>query len=116
MQFHDWFLTSREEVDIFMLSILHLPSTYGEWTTFSSRQFTFVWRRGRSFYGRTLFVGTRYAALAQAISVWIPVRRIHLARTICRFLNQGSWFRIGAGQAEQFYDVADNHHYHMFRM
>jgi len=26
MQFHDWILTSHEEVDTFMLSILHLPS------------------------------------------------------------------------------------------
>jgi hypothetical protein len=33
MQFHDWILTSREEVDTFMLSIIHLPFTYREWTT-----------------------------------------------------------------------------------
>jgi len=45
--FHDWILTSHEE-------------------------FNFVWRRGRSLYGRTLFVGARYAALAQAILAWIP--------------------------------------------
>jgi hypothetical protein len=42
-------------------------------------------------------VGARYAALAQAILAWIPVRRIHLARAICKFINQGSQFRIGGG-------------------
>ena len=47
---------------------------------FSSRQFTFVWRRGRSFYGWTLFVGVRYAALAHAVLGWIPVRQNSLSQ------------------------------------
>jgi hypothetical protein len=38
----------------------HLP-------IFSSSQMTFVWRRGRGLYVRTLFVGARYASLAIAI-------------------------------------------------
>jgi hypothetical protein len=35
MQFHDWFLTIHEEVEIFAPS--PLPSTYFEWPTFPSR-------------------------------------------------------------------------------
>ena len=43
-------------------------------STYSSRQSTFVWRRGRNVYVRVLFVGARYTALACALLYWFPVR------------------------------------------
>jgi len=49
--FHDWFLTSHEEL-------------------------TFVWRRGGSLYVRVLFVGARYTALACALLYWFPARLV----------------------------------------
>jgi hypothetical protein len=47
------------------------------------RQLTFVWRWGRSLYGRILFVGVRYAALAFVIVYLFPVRPDKLARVVC---------------------------------
>ena len=47
------------------------------------RQLTFVWRWGRSLYGRILFVGVRYAALAFVIVYLYPVRPDKLAGVVC---------------------------------
>jgi len=69
MQFYDWILTSVDEVRF---------STPGPTSLCLaqrlSRQFHFLWRRGRFIYTRVLFTLARYTALVCAIMDLLPVR------------------------------------------
>ena len=69
MQFYDWILTSVDEVRF---------STPGPTSLCLaqclSRQFHFLWRRGRITYTQVLFMLARYPALVCAIMYLLPVR------------------------------------------
>jgi len=74
MQFYDWILTSVDEVRFFTPGPTSLCLVQC-----LSRQFHFLWRRGRITYTRVLFALARYPALACAI-MYLPVLPVRHTR------------------------------------
>jgi len=63
----------RDITDWQLISYLIVASTaliFHDWFVTSSEELAFVWRRGRNLYVRVLFIGARYAGLACAILYW----------------------------------------------
>jgi len=66
----------RDITDWQLISYLTVASTaliFHDWFVTSGEELAFVWHRGRNLYVQILFLGARYAALACAILYWFLV-------------------------------------------
>src|SRR6267142_803166 len=82
---------------VFCASFTYALLTEERWML-SSRQLVFVWCRGRSLYVRTLFVGTRYTAIACAVLGLFLVRQPRLpvsSKVGLTFQNRGLRRQLG---------------------